>query len=152
MARVQIIDKDKGFKKLTKEIQALNGVISKIGFFGDGDSPVNNIAYRASILEFGTKDRRIRPRPFQRNAFDKQNNDLFEFSMKLYNKLLAGQISTFRYIRLLNEWYVSKIINEIRNGVFLPLSPITIARKGSTKPLIDKGIMIGSVRTKVEKR
>ncbi len=48
--------------------------------------------------------------------------------------------------------------SEVKKGIvsgspggqtFAPLSPVTIARKGSSKPLIDKGDLVGSITYQV---
>ena len=43
-----------------------------------------------------------------------------------------------------------KIQDKIRSGDFKPLKPETIRRKGSSKPLIDKGQMVNSINIKIE--
>ena len=43
----------------------------------------------------------------------------------------------------------SQVKRGIVNGNFTPNSPLTIARKGSSKPLIDKGDLVGSITYQV---
>lgn len=151
MARiVRIIDKDRGWKRFQKDAKKLNGTISKIGLFGEGSSPANNIAYRGAVHELGLGHNP--KRPFMRNAFDKFNNDLFKFVGKTFILLQIGKVNVSRFIGLTSEWFVTKIKEEIRAGDFKPLKPATVRRKGTAVILIHTAQMINSLTFRMGKK
>lgn len=54
-------------------------------------------------------------------------------------KVVAGEWDTERALEIVGMKHVAKIQERIRNGIEPPNSPVTIARKGSSVPLIDTG-------------
>ncbi|MGH2612652.1 MAG: hypothetical protein ACRDFB_06330, partial [Rhabdochlamydiaceae bacterium] len=66
-----------------------------------------------------------------------------------YNKILDGKSTTERSLGLIGQLMTKLIVQKIRAIVSPPNSPRTIAIKKSSKPLIDFGQMVQSVRYKV---
>jgi hypothetical protein len=150
MSRTIVIDKDLGWNKIQKGLFSLNNQTVKIGYWGQGDSPKTNIAARAAIHEFGTKDRRIPKRSFMRTSFDEQNKELMKKTNKLTDKFLVSKSLTGGFLKSIGLFMKEKIQDKIRNGDFKPLKPETIRKKGSSKPLIDKGQLVNSIDIKIE--
>lgn len=48
------------------------------------------------------------------------------------------------------EFLVGAVVNKILTGPFTPNAPSTIKRKKSSKPLVDKGDLMGSVKKVIE--
>lgn len=89
--------------------------------------------------EFGTD--KIPSRPFLRNAHKKIGKMAREV---VDNGIDAGKTLN-QIIREVGEGMRNEIINSIDKGEFEPNAPSTIAKKKSTKPLVDTGQLMGSV-------
>ncbi len=48
------------------------------------------------------------------------------------------------------EFLVGAVVNKILTGPFTPNAPSTIKRKKSSKPLLDKGDLVGSIEKMIE--
>jgi phage gpG-like protein len=111
----------------------------------------------AAVHEFGTEDGRIPERSFLRGTLDRKS--------KPYGKLLAAAVSGAleavgedglgdvagafeRGLNLLGLRVVADVQTTIRDSGpgWPPNAPMTIARKGSSKPLIDTGRLRQSIR------
>lgn len=101
----------------------------------------------AAENEFGTK--KIPARPFMSTSFDENKSKIHSFIRKEYSKILEGKQTTQKALGLMGIAMIGLIQKKIRQIVYPPNSPYTISKKGSSKPLIDFGQMIQSVREKV---
>ena len=101
----------------------------------------------AAENEFGTKT--IPARPFMRTSFDENRDLLVQVIDSEYDKVLDGTSTTRKSLNAIGLLGVDLIQTKIREIRFPPNSPRTIAAKKSSKPLIDFGQMIQSVRHKV---
>lgn len=111
-----------------------------VGFFAtatyDDGTPVASVA---ATHEFGTSDGRIPERPFMRPA-------LRAMARGLGNTLASGMRSNGlnlgrREAERIGEQAVGEIQESITAVNSPPLAPATVARKGSTNPLVDTGEM-----------
>lgn len=135
----------------------------KVGFPTDGDiafgdrvgsehAPVNDmadLAMIAAVHEYGRSDGTIPARPFMRPSFDQNIDKLHALRERLWVEYLNGHITNEQAFGLMGEFLVAKIKNTIRRIREPALAPATIARKHSSKPLIDTGQMLNSVQYKV---
>ena len=119
------------------------------GFFStaryqDG-TPVTNVA---AWNEFGTQGRRPTPeRPFMRQANHRMRPELLEIIKDRVDPVtLKVDLTTANTIGMKMQ---SEIANSIVNLKDPPNAPYTIARKGSSNPLIDTGKMVNSVAYEV---
>jgi hypothetical protein len=144
-----VIDKDKGWNNIQKELQILKKGSTKVGLQSgepvEGE-PMLTMAELGSIHEFGTKDGDIPARPFMSTTFDDNKKNLNNFIAALTSKVMQGNMPAKQAVALLGEWYEAKIKSKINSIRFPPNAPTTIARKGSSKPLIDTGQMRNSIR------
>lgn len=130
-------------------------LVRKIGFNtkvepGTKRESVNTsltVAQVASYNEFGTEDKdgktRIHARPFIRGTYEKRRQDIIDHTAKF---LYRDPENVLGHVGL---YVVSLIQEEIRKGIAPENSKYTIARKGSSKPLIDTGQLINSITYKV---
>jgi len=143
------------FRKLTER---MSNSWTVVGFpkekktISDGNKPgsgrpafsnMADVAEIAAYNEFGTK--RIPARPFFRPAFDEAKEKLKELQVLAINNILSGKWSVAIGVGRIGEFMASQIRKKIREVKTPPLHPMTIARKKSTKPLIDTGQMIQNV-------
>ena len=101
----------------------------------------------AAENEFGT--RTIPARPFMRTSFDENRDRINNVIANEYDKIIDGESTVKRSLNLIGQFGTRLIQEKIRSIVSPPNSPRTIAAKGSSKPLIDFGQMVQSVRHKV---
>lgn len=128
-----------GFQEGTLTKSATKGKEKKIG----GQS----MAQIAAENEFGTS--LIPARPFLRPSIDENRERINRIIASEYTKIIDGTSTVKRSLNLLGLYGVDLVQQKIRSIHFPPNSPSTILRKGSSKPLIDFGQMIQSVRHKV---
>ncbi len=127
----------------------------KVGFPA-GEADADNIQ-KAIWNEFGTKGGAsgggwggpIPERPFMRNAM-RSNRDQYLAMMKASaTKLIRSETTLNQIMMKLGVLAQGDIQGEITSLSSPPNSPVTIALKGSSNPLIDSGEMRGSVTFKV---
>lgn len=152
--------RDFGFQRAIDAQASLARSHSKVGFptelavkkgtrKGSGHKPLGtmaDVAYIASIHEFGLPSRNIPQRSFFRPAIEENKVKFAELQKKLLGQVLDGKLAVMQGLGLLGEFMVARIKDRIRKGQYAPLSPKTIARKRSDKPLIDTAQMINSVQ------
>lgn len=119
---------------------------SKGGNARHDDDPITIIEL-AAIHEFGSPAAGIPERSFIRSTIAKHRAELAAMSQKLAKALLAGKLEPDAVLKILGEWAVAKVRAEITtgDGIPPPLKPATIARKGSSRPLVDTGRLLGAI-------
>lgn len=141
--------KDRGLKKIMEKIRVLaDGPYVKVGIIGDGDN-----AMIATIHEYGAPKAGIPERSFIRRTF--ANEDVIkqkkEMCAKLSKQILAGKMEVGQALGLLGAFGANAVKRTIDDGegVPPPLKPATIARKGSSRPLVDTGQMRNAITWEV---
>lgn len=143
--------KSVGLAKLAKQIAGLDGVV-KIGFPAgskaghDGTSA----AMVAAVHEFGSAKRGIPERPFLRPSVAASGPKLSKIIKSRVPKVADGTMSGERVLELLGAEAVGEVKKYIVSGSFTKLADETIARKGSSKPLIDTGNLRQAVNYEVK--
>lgn len=106
------------------------------------------LAQLAAIHEFGTKPSTvpvIPERSFMRSAIDSNHSQLEQMISKLAGKVADGNITKVKALGIIGQFVKQLMKNKIIGGLAPPLQPETIARKGSSKPLIDTGQLINAI-------
>lgn len=141
---------DLNAKKIIQELQEnIKGLTSKatlnVGFFESSRYTEGAyVAQVARIQEYGSL--KIPPRPFFRNAIDNNMQKWLDF---LGRDLVNTNNAETSYNRL-GEVVRGDIVESITQLDIPPNAPKTIARKGSSNPLIDTGFLRANVTFKVE--
>jgi phage gpG-like protein len=163
-ASVKITDKDKGWRALKNRVLRLSrpGAFTLVGVQGSHaaaqhpDAPMT-VAALATIHEFGKVIRKkdgsevvIPQRSFIRAAIDEHVGKLQRTATAVGQGVLLGKFSVGQALNLLGEQATGIMKQRIADGLSPPNRPSTIARKGSSKPLIDSGQLRGSVTHKAE--
>lgn len=149
----KLIDKAEHWVDFLNKLKVAKNSYVQIGFQGDAKEKLHDGGFSDSTVvevaianEFGTS--KIPARSFMVSYFDANIGKITKASKLGLNKFLSGMPAK-RALGLMGE-YVKKGIQEQIDKVMLPaLSPVTIAKKGSSKPLIDTGNMKQSVSYKV---
>lgn len=113
---------------------------------GAGLKPVAMIA---AIQEFGAPKRGIPPRPFFRNMIAKKSGT---WAKGIGIQLKLTNYNVRQTLMLTGEVIAGQLRQSIIETNSPPLSPVTIARKGFSKPLIDTSHMINSINYEVKGR
>lgn len=131
--------------KIGKELEEALGVslvtnpILEVGFFEKARYPdgefVASVAYKN---EYGNP--RIPPRPFFRGAIFNNSDKWGDLALKFFKRADSETA-----LGMLGESIRGDIIRSIDKTNTPPNSPVTIARKGSSKPLVDTGLLRASV-------
>lgn len=147
---------DKGMQKYKERLETLrlhNKLAVRAGVLGGttrDDTDLTN-AQIASIHEYGLG--KVPARPFIRPPFDKNHKTYVDMLAKGLRKAMRNLNP--RAFPMLLELIGQKMVADIKNyvtqgtGVPPPLSPATIKRKGSSRPLVDTGQLLNSVTYQV---
>ena len=128
-----------GFQEETKTKDEMKGTRKKRGGV--------SMASIAAMNEFGTTH--IPARPFMTTSFDENKQRINNAIANEYDKIVLGDSTVKKSLNLIGLEMTRLIQMKIRSIYYPPNSPATIKAKGSSKPLIDFGQMVQSVRHKV---
>lgn len=159
--RAVVQDTDMGFDRILEDLKKLGGYSiltgiqesAKTGAIVKGDRKLKagqSIAQYAAENEFGT--RKIPERSFMRSSFDENVNKIANAANNQIALVIVGKKSINQALHVLEIALQQMVQNKIRAIQTPPNSPVTIAIKGSSKPLIDFGNMIASVRSITRRR
>lgn len=119
-----------------------------VGFLKDASYPNGeSVAEIAGVNEFGNPANNQPPRPFfRRMVADKKST---------WGSAVALQLAETDYdipktLDRMGQGIKSQLQMSIRNLIDPPLSPVTVARKGFSKPLIESSHMLNSVDYRVD--
>lgn len=143
MAKFKVKDSDPGFRKFRRQLKGGPNAVN-IGLFGEQGSDI--VIYAASN-EFGTD--KIPERSFLRSTVDEKRRELRKFIDKNKVAITQGPLQRRQVLARLGLFAENEVVAKIDRGPFIPNKPATIARKGSSKPLIDTGRLRGSIISKV---
>lgn len=120
------------------------GVVGAAASAAHGDSGATN-GEIAAYNEFGT--RTVPSRSFVRATFRDPARlaELRALHVRLLGLVVEGRMSLDQALGLIGAWSVGAIRATIAGGDFAPLAPSTVARKRSSKPLVDTGQLAGAV-------
>lgn len=148
----RIIDDDRIWEKMRRTFNT-GGARVLVGIQGK-DAQIDregltNVAL-GMIHEFGTIDGNIPERSFIRATIDTHIDKYFKVTAKLSAKVVVGDMTEKKALDILGQLVVSDIQSFIEAGIAPALKPETIARKGSSVPLIDTGVLKNSITSEVE--
>lgn len=146
-------DVDKGYKALMKRVLGASNLVLTVGIQDEkatephAQSGLTN-AELGTIHEFGAKN--VPERSFIRATVDdkKQYVDVIR---QLALLVVDGKANVPQALGILGEKVVSDIRTKIENKIPPPLDKKTIARKGSSTPLIDTGQLKNSITWRVKR-
>ena len=144
----------KGGERLEAAIAELDRKQVKVGYFPTARYPDGKpVAGVAVVQEFGSVSRRIPPRPFFRPAVEDSRQMQRDAIAATVRRAVKGTQTVDKGLDQLGASVVGEIQLAIENLVSPPLAASTIARKGSSKPLIGKhGYLFQEVKHVVENR
>ena len=128
--------------KILKDITRLDGAVVSAGVMDSKN------ATKAAINEYGTS--KIPQRPFMRTSVSRHGKSWGVKSAKAVQSAMKG-MPISQVTELVGMQMKSDISSTLTNGPWTPNAPSTIAKKGSSRPLIDTGELRASINYKVEK-
>lgn len=136
------------FQKMLKELAEME---VRIGFqhgevIEDDGTDICDIA---AWNELGTEN--IPSRPFLRMSVDENVDKINNCLQEQKNALLSGK-NAKQVLEQIGLFQKDLIQEKITEGSFVPNADYTIRRKGSSKPLIDTGLMRRSVNYVIKKK
>lgn len=139
---------DMGIDKVLENVIELGGKQVKVGIqAGSGSHDGVDILDIAIYNHFGTRN--IPSRPFVSDCFDKNQGQISEAKKRIVYRVMVGMPASTGLAQL-GQWYQDVLKGHIRNGGWVPNAPATVKRKGSSRPLIDTGQLVNSVRWEIE--
>jgi hypothetical protein len=108
------------------------------GTYKDGTS----VPMVAAIQEYGSPQRNIPSRPYFRNMINEKSPG---WANAITKALQSTNYNAEDALRIMGEGIANQLKESIRRFDSVPLSPVTIAKKGFDKQLIDTGVMRDSV-------
>lgn len=140
-----VTERDLGYARIMREMHKLERTTVTVGI---QSSESGEVIDKAFYNEYGTG--RIPERSFIRAAFDENRADIDTTIGRLWNGVMQGTINATRAASILGQRHEDQVKTKVRNGPFTPNAQRTIDAKGSSKPLIDTGEMVNSIRYEVD--
>lgn len=118
---------------------------------GEGKKSSLSMADIAALHEFGGKKKSktgkqiIPERPFMSQTMSKNDKAISKKIILLYKKVLDGDLTEDKALGLLGEFVKGKMKSEITTGDFKENAASTIAKKGSSRPLVDTSQLLNSI-------
>lgn len=143
--------KDRGLAALLKRTAAAaRPVTLTVGIHeeqGAGSHGAATIADIAAMTEFGLGQP---ARSFIGAWADEREGEHKAQIRKLGEAVVKGTVTAPQGFEQLGQKYVGEVQARIAGGIAPPNAPSTIAKKGSSTPLIDQGVLRSSITSKVE--
>ena len=142
MAKGAVIKiKDNGYTNRLRAIKSLDGKVkAKAGIFGaKGDEQHDEKSgltdsQLAAIHEFGLG---VPERPFLRSWFDGNKKAIRQKLQEVAHEVVGGKMDVYQAMEEYGQWAEQELGAYLEAGIPYPLSDYTIAKKGSSTPLID---------------
>lgn len=144
-ASVGFTDTDKGMEDIIAEIEKEGGYVD-IGVQSDESDELLNIAAKN---EFGSG--RTPARPYIRATIDSNEGLFMRHADALANDILDGNMAKHAALEEMGQLIEGETKRYMINLRTPPNAPYTIKQKGSDNPLIDTGLLVGSIRYAVNK-
>ena len=147
MAKVRINDAE--LRRVLKRFRAGNARV-RVGVLSGQKHPDSDLsmAELAALHEYGTKD--IPERSFIRAPLESSRADVKRMMHKAAVAVVSGKVTPRASLEILGQWGVTTIRKWVTVGSRLaPNAPSTIKRKGSARPLVDTGRLLGAVSYEV---
>lgn len=151
---------DRGYRKLVDVFASLGERPTKISVGihaadggevheGDGSNALT-VAQIGLIHEFGAPAAGIPQRSFIRAWADENQGNVKKAISAMLQSVVRGKRTREQAFQLLGQAFTGQVKKRMAIGIPPPLSPVTIALKGSSKPLIDSGQLRSSISYAVD--
>lgn len=137
--------------KFQRMLRQLANMQVRIGFQHGRDTEDNgiDICDIAAWNELGTEN--MPSRPFLRKSVDENKDKITKFIKTLEGRLARGE-SAEQILKEIGIFMKDLVQEKITEGDFEPNAESTVKKKGSSKPLIDTGLMRQSVNYVIQEK
>lgn len=144
-------DNPNAFKALADQLDALDGVEGKVGWFESATYPDGTpVAYVAAIQELGSPANNIPSRSFMRSTALEQDAKWRDVANTVSARVLQGKMTPAQAMEVLTLQAEGDIAHKIATIQAPPLSPITLgARKYRSMGKTVTGRTIGEIARKL---
>lgn len=142
MNTISIKDKDLGLNRILSDVDRLSNASIDAGILSTNNRTMDDgttVAEYAFFNEIGTKN--IPARPFIASTSDNKGIEWDGLIRRGFKRVLAGNLPIEHFFVGIGQRVVGDIKKTITNLSNPPNKPSTIARKKSSNPLIDTGLM-----------
>lgn len=149
---IKVKDTDKGYKRLLQAAKMQKTDITVGIHAAEGQKEHQD--YKASVLDIATFHEfglGVPERSFVRAWFDAKKPDVQAFVVSRLKLVVAGKLTQDQALDQIGLFMQSGMQKNISDGIPPPNAPSTIARKGSSTPLIDTGQLRSSITYAVNK-
>jgi len=138
-----------GLRRLAQQLADANREVLVGVPAGPKEANGTTVALVAVVHEFGSPDHGIPERSFLRAGVRRAKPKLDKLNIGNLQRVLAGKQTVTGALEQLGAVAAGEVKREFEIGDFVPNSPATIARKKSSRPLIDSGQLKQSITWKV---
>lgn len=143
----KVVVKDRGLERIKRELKSLNTAYTKVGIqAGSKHKDGGSLVTIAATNEFGSEDGRVPERSFIRSTMREEDAAIEKLKIATMRRVYEGRLDWRQAVATLGEYVEGKIKKKITDLDTPPNAPSTIARKGSSNPLIDTGHMRSEIR------
>lgn len=142
-ARVRVVDR--GLQEIFDNIRDINKVFTKVGYPEGVDADGREMSDNAQIASYHEYGLGVPMRATMGPSFDKNLSKVKRLINREYNNVINGRSTPIQGIGKVGEFSTNQLKKEIRNLKEPPNTPATIAKKGSSNPLIDTSQMVNAV-------
>jgi len=145
--------KDRGLRRFQKRFKGLaKGVSVTVGVQGkeaEEDHDGTPVVVVAAVHEFGREDGSIPQRSYLRSTYDANLRKYKAMMLKGSRGVVKGGPTPKQAMFQTGETLREDVVKAIKAGIPPPLAESTIARKKSSVPLIDTGVLVAAITTVV---
>lgn len=140
-----VTDRDFGYRKIMRNLRKL-GRANPAVFVGVRSAAGAELVLIAAVNEFGSADGHVPERSFLRSTIDENREKYLALLTKATGKAIDKGKSAMRTeLGKVGALVASEVQKKIRDLKDPPNAPSTIAKKGSSNPLIDRGRLRQSI-------
>lgn len=159
MSTTKVTDTDRGAGELVKRLRALAKSTRrvKVGILSDAPKKARegsrgklSLLEVAIVHEFGAPAANIPQRSFIRATIDERAADIARLQLVVAQRVAMGEITEEQGLSQIGAKVAGWIKARIADGIAPPLAESTVARKKSSKPLVDTGQLRSAVAHVVE--
>lgn len=146
---MSVKDTDLGLKKFIAEMQSAKSVEVVVGILEGTMNDGQSVAEYAAYNEFGTD--KIPERSFMRTSFDENKHGISVVMGQQFAKVKRGEKTVVAALSHLGMYHQDQIQKKIGSNIQPANAPYTIEKKGSSRTLIDTGVMLNMTNYLVRK-
>lgn len=157
----KVVVNDKPWRTLRANLKGVDGKALRVGVLAStggmaqhSDRTHLSLIEIAAIHEFGSPAANVPERSFIRRTFLEKSDAFKVVIAKVAKALVQGKLDPQRALELLGVWASTEVRNTVALGPHIPppLKEETVRRKGSDRPLVDTGRLLGAIQWEVVDR